>query len=46
MEIKKFKKKKSNLYELLFTDNTILNLYDGTIIKYNLLVNTKNKKRN
>ena len=39
MEIKKFKKKKSNLYELLFADNTTLNLYDDTIIKYNLLIN-------
>lgn len=45
MEIKKFKKKKSNLYELLFTDNTILNLYDGTIIKYNLLVNKNIDKK-
>ena len=46
MEIKKFKKKKSNLYELLFTDNTTLNLYDDTIIKYNLLVSkTINKQK-
>ncbi len=37
MKIIKFKKKKSNLYEITFEDNTTLNLYDDVIIKYNLL---------
>ena len=41
MEIVKFKKKKNNLYEVIFNNETSLNLYDETIIKYNLLANKK-----
>lgn len=39
MEIKSFKKKNGNIYEIIFTDNTKLELYDDVIIKYNLLIN-------
>ena len=41
MEIKSFKKKKNNKYELTFEDNSTIELYDDVIIKYNLLVNKK-----
>ena len=37
MEILKFHKKKSNQYELILENNSIL-LYDETILKYNLLL--------
>ena len=37
MKINKIRKKKSNIYELLFSDLTKLDLYDDTLIKYNLL---------
>ncbi len=41
MEIKSFRKKNSNLYEISLTDDSKLNLYDDTIINFNLLVNKK-----
>ena len=37
MKIKKITKKKSNSYELLFDNSTKINLYDDTLIKFNLL---------
>ena len=43
MEIVKLSKKSNNLYKIEFSDNTSLNFYDDTIIKYNLL---SNKKKN
>lgn len=39
MEIEKIIKKNKNLYKVKFSDNTSLNFYDDTIIKYNLLAN-------
>ena len=41
MEIQSFKKKKNNKYEIVFKDQTNIDLYDDVIIKYNLLVNKK-----
>lgn len=41
MEIVKLSKKSNNLYKIEFSDNTSLNFYDDTIIKYNLLSNKK-----
>ena len=41
MEIVKLSKKSNNLYKIEFSDNTSLNFYDDTIIKYNLLANKK-----
>ena len=41
MEIVKLSKKSNNLYKIEFSDNTSLNFYDDTIIKYNLLINKK-----
>ncbi len=38
MEIKSYKKKKSNLYEITFSNNSKLNLYDDIILKYELLL--------
>ncbi len=38
MEIKSYKKKKSNLYEITFSNNTKINLYDDVILKYELLL--------
>ena len=38
MEIKSYKKKKSNLYEITFSNNTKINLYDDIILKYELLL--------
>ena len=45
MEIKSFRKKSSNLYEILFKDNSKINLYDNTIINFNLLANKKIDKK-
>lgn len=39
MKIIKFKKSKSNTFEVFFDDNSSTNLYDDVIVKYNLLVN-------
>lgn len=39
MKIVKFKKDKGNTYKLYFDDDTIIDLYDDVIIKYNLLAN-------
>ena len=39
MKIEKIIKKNKNVYQIKFSDNTSLNFYDDTIIKYNLLVN-------
>ena len=39
MKIEKIVKKNKNVYQIKFSDNTSLNFYDDTIIKYNLLVN-------
>lgn len=41
MEIVKFKKSKSNLYEIMLDNGLSFNLYDDVIVKYNLLVNKK-----
>ena len=41
MEIVKFKKLKTNLYEIHLNNETIISLYDDVIVKYNLLVNKK-----
>lgn len=41
MEIKEFKKLKSNVYELKFKSGEQIKLYDEVILKYNLLI-TKN----
>lgn len=41
MEIQSFKKKKNNKYEIIFKDESSIDLYDEVIIKYNLLVNKK-----
>ena len=41
MEIQSFKKKKNNKYEIVFKDQTNIDLYDDVIIKYNLLANKK-----
>lgn len=38
MKIEKIIKKKSNLYQILLSDNTSLSFYDDTIINYNLLI--------
>ena len=38
MEIKSYKKKKSKLYEITFSNNTKINLYDDIILKYELLL--------
>ena len=38
MEIKGYKKIKSNLYEITFKDNTKIKLYDDIILKHNLLL--------
>ncbi len=38
MEIKSYKKVKSNLYEITFKDNTKIKLYDDIILKHNLLL--------
>ena len=37
MEIVRIKKKNKNIYEVSFKDNLKVNIYDDTIIKYNLL---------
>ena len=39
MEIIKFKKDKGNTYKIYFDDDTVIDLYDDVIVKYNLLVN-------
>lgn len=39
MEIVKFKKSKSNLYEMMLDNGLSFKLYDDVIVKYNLLVN-------
>lgn len=39
MKVEKIVKKNKNVYQIKFSDNTSLNFYDDTIIKYNLLVN-------
>jgi regulatory protein len=39
MKIEKIKKKNSNIYEVILSDNTSLSFYDDTIIHYNLLSN-------
>lgn len=39
MKIEKISKKKSNMYQILLSDNTSLSFYDDTIIYYNLLLN-------
>ena len=44
MEIQSFKKKKNNKYEIIFKDQSSIDLYDDVIIKYNLLVNKKMDK--
>ena len=41
MEIQSFKKKKNNKYELVFKNGESVELYDETILKYNLLLNKK-----
>ena len=41
MEIQSFKKKKNNKYEIIFKDQSNIDLYDDVIIKYNLLANKK-----
>lgn len=41
MEIQSFKKKKNNKYEIIFKDQSNIELYDDVIIKYNLLANKK-----
>lgn len=41
MEIVKFKKSKSNLYEMMLDNGLSFKLYDDVIVKYNLLVNKK-----
>ena len=41
MEIQSFKKKKNNKYEIIFKDQSSIDLYDDVIIKYNLLANKK-----
>lgn len=41
MEIVKFKKLKTNLYEIHLNNETVISLYDDVIVKYNLLVNKK-----
>jgi regulatory protein len=41
MEIVKFKKLRSNIYELELDNNVNLKLYDDVIVKYNLLVNKR-----
>lgn len=41
MEIVKFKKSKSNLYEIMLNNGLSFKLYDDVIVKYNLLVNKK-----
>lgn len=45
MEIQSFKKKKNNKYEIIFKDESNIDLYDEVIIKYNLLVNKKMDKQ-
>lgn len=37
MEIKKYKKKNTNQYTIILSDNTSFNFYEDTIINYNLL---------
>ena len=39
MKIEKFKKDKGNTYKVYFDDDTIIDLYDDVIVKYNLLSN-------
>lgn len=41
MEIKSYKKKKNSKYEVIFKDDSSIELYDDVIIKYNLLVDKK-----
>ena len=38
MEIKEYKKLKSNVYELKFKSGEAVKLYDEVILKYNLLI--------
>lgn len=45
MEIIKFKKKNNNIYTVYLNDKTTINLYDDTIIKFNLLGNKKLDKQ-
>lgn len=45
MEIQSFKKKKNNKYEVIFKDQSNIDLYDDVIIKYNLLANKKMDKK-
>ena len=45
MEIQSFKKKKNNKYEIIFKDQSNIDLYDEVIIKYNLLANKKMDKQ-
>lgn len=45
MEIVKFKKIKNNKYEIIFDNDSKIELYDDVIVKYNLLVNKKNNKK-
>ena len=45
MEIKSFKKNKNNKYEIIFKDQSNIELYDEVIIKYNLLANKKMDKK-
>lgn len=39
MEIKSYKKIKNNTYEIKFTNEETIKLYDNIILKYNLLIN-------
>ena len=38
MKIVNYKKKKNNLYEITFADNSKLDIYDDVILKYGLLL--------
>jgi len=38
MKIVSYKKKKNNLYEIMLSNNSIINLYDDVILKYELLL--------
>ncbi|MBE6161288.1 MAG: hypothetical protein E7158_03610 [Firmicutes bacterium] len=41
MDIKSFKKKKNNKYDIFFKDGKSIELYDDVILKYNLLLDKK-----
>ena len=38
MKIVKYQKKKSNVYEVTFSNNEKISLFDDVILKYNLLI--------